>query len=95
MKSFGAIRALKEANKSQSRLIEKLTTRNKALEGVVEDILKPINNIYQEIDDHVEIRTGCVTCANDMECEPLNALTHVLKINLLALRKALAKLEEI
>ncbi len=36
MISYGAIRALKEANKSQSRLIEKLTTRNKTLEGVVE-----------------------------------------------------------
>lgn len=35
MSGYKAIRALKEANKSQSRLIEKLTARNKALGGGV------------------------------------------------------------
>lgn len=51
MSGHKAIRALKEANASQSRLIEKLTSRNEALEGVVEAVkrwdIKYVSNLYK------------------------------------------------
>lgn len=57
----------------------------------LEELIKPINNTYQDIDDHVELRTGCVVCSNNEDCEVLNLLTHILRVNLLALRNVLSE----
>jgi len=82
---IGAMEAFTSAGHSMDTF-KKMRERIRELE----ELLKPINNTYQEIDDHVELRTGCAMCAEDKECDVLNSWTHILRVNLLALRKALS-----
>lgn len=49
-KQIAVIRALKKANASQSRLIEKQANRLKALEGVVEEIKEHVEFVESSVD---------------------------------------------
>lgn len=95
MTTLGSIKALRKANESQHRLIKKLTARNGVLEGVVEEILRPLNNTYQEIEKHVGKKGTCAKCSSDRDCEELTAWTHILRVNMFSLDEALVKLEEV